>query len=90
MATSWERARLDPASVYDTPESIRDDPGLTRAQKITLLRAWAYDDREDLVAEEEGMMGGPPVDAARVLRVLDELTGGIDTDHTPPTKQGGV
>jgi hypothetical protein len=86
----WERARLDPADVFGSPEAIRDDPDLTREQKIDLLCRWAYDDREVLVAEEEGMVRGEPPAAARVLRILDELTGGFDTEHTPPTKQGGV
>ena len=85
-----ERVRLDPGSVFSSPEELRDHPGMTRDQKIEILRRWAYDASELAVAEEEGMVGGEPSIVARVLSVLDSLTGGYDTEHSPPTKQEGV
>ena len=85
-----EQARLDPSSIFASPESLRDHAGLTQAQKIELLRRWAYDASELAVAEEEGMIGGEPSVLARVLSVLNELTGGYDVEHSPPTKQEGV
>lgn len=85
-----EKARLDPGSVFSSPEALRDHRGLTREQKIEILRRWAYDASELAVAEEEGMIGGEPSQLARVLSVLDSLTGGYDVEHSPPTKQGGV
>jgi hypothetical protein len=83
-------AMQSPSEVYDSPEAIRDDASLSREDKIRLLRSWAYDENELLVAEEEGMGRGEKADVARVLAVLDELTGGFDSEHTPPTKHGGV
>lgn len=85
-----DHARLDPGSVFTTPESLRDHPGLTQAQKIDLLRRWAYDASELAVAEEEGMQNGEDTLLARVLSILNELTGGYDVEHSPPTKQEGV
>jgi hypothetical protein len=86
----FEHARLDPGSVFTSPEDLRDYGGLTRAQKVELLRRWAYDASELAVAEEEGMTGGEPSLLARILSVLDALTGGYDVEHSPPTKQEGV
>ncbi|MEJ2392394.1 MAG: hypothetical protein P8019_13490 [Gammaproteobacteria bacterium] len=85
-----EQARLDPGSLFASPEALRDHAGLTQAQKIELLRRWAYDASELAVAEEEGMNGGEPSILARVLSVLDELADGYDVEHSPPTKQEGV
>ena len=85
-----EKARLDPAAVFTTPEELRDHRALSREQKIEILRRWAYDASELAVAEEEGMGDGEPIMLSRVLRVLDALTGGYDVEHGPPTKQDGV
>ena len=59
-------------------------------QKIEILCRWAYDASELAVAEEEGMTGGETSLLARVLEVLNALTGGYDAEHSPPTKQEGV
>lgn len=85
-----EQARLDPGSVFLSPEELRDHARLTQAQKIEILRRWAYDASELAVAEEEGMMGGESSQLARILSVLDDLTDGYDVEHSPPTKQKGV
>jgi hypothetical protein len=85
-----EKARLDPGSVFGTPRALCDHPGLTREQKIELLRRWAYDASELGVAEEEGMGDGETSLTAQILSALDDLTDGYDTEHSPPTKQKGV
>jgi hypothetical protein len=85
-----DRARLDPGSVFSSPEALRDFRGLTQEQKIELLRRWAYDASELAVAEEEGMTGGEPSQLSGILAVLHALTGGYDVEHSPPTKQKGV
>lgn len=84
------RAKRSPSSVFDTPEAIRDHPDLEPAQKIELLRRWAYDAAELQVAEEEGMGHGERADMVEVLRVLSELGADLDPDHPAPTKQGGI
>jgi hypothetical protein len=85
-----EKAQLDPGSVFSGPEQVRDHAGLTRQQKIEILRRWAYDASELAVAEEEGMVGGELSHIDRVLSALNSLTGGFDVEHSPPTKQKGV
>lgn len=84
------QARLDPSSVFDSPEQVAGHPKLTRAQKIEILRRWEYDESEIAVADEEGMPDGRPLMLDRILRALNELLGDIDTNARPPTKQGGV
>lgn len=90
VEVDFEKALLDPGSVFATPEQLRDYFGLRQEQKIEILRRWAYDASELAVAEEEGMVGGEPSQLARILVALHALTGGYDVEHSPPTKQEGV
>lgn len=85
-----EQAFLDPASVFASPEEVRDHAELTRAQKIEVLRRWEYEESEVAVAEEEGMVDGNPPILRRVLVALEELGAKIDIEHSPPTKQEGI
>ena len=85
-----EQALLDPASVFATPEEVRDHAELTTAQKIEVLRRWEYEESEIAVAEEEGMVDGKPPVLRRVLIALEKLGAEIDMKHSPPTKQGGI
>lgn len=84
-----EKALLDPASVFERPADVFDEPSLTREQKIKILRRWEYDARDLEVAEEENMAGGPPDMLDEILDVLHRLDAGVDVEHSPPTKQGG-
>ena len=85
-----EKAQLDPSSVFKQPHDVIDDQGLTRAQKIDILRRWAYDERELSVAEEENMQGGSDRSAIfeEILKSLLELGVEGDEERQPPTKQG--
>ena len=84
------KALLDPPSVFLTPAEVLADETLTAPQKVEILRRWEYDACEISVAEDEGMpvRGGEMVQ--QILRALHELVGDIDTDKSPPTKQGGL
>lgn len=88
--TELDRARLNPGSVFVSPEQLLRHPGFTKDEKIDLLRRWAYDASELAVAEEEGMMNGESTLQARVLRALHTLSGGANVSYTPPTKHGSV
>lgn len=55
-----EKALLDPAAVFASPEAIVERSDLTSAQTVALLRRWLQDARELSVAEGEGMAGGEP------------------------------
>lgn len=84
-----EKALLDPASVFDTPEEVLKHDDLSKAQKIDILRRWEYDASEIAVAEEEGMQGETPLMLRRVILALEELTGGNWEKYNSPTKQDG-
>lgn len=94
MTIDYEKVLLDPASAFVSPEALLVDENFSPAQKIELLRRWEYDVCEMDVAQEEGM----PVSVAeedknmlsRILEALDTLGADVDSEHTPPTKQGGI
>jgi hypothetical protein len=85
-----DQALLDPGSVFATPEALLLHDGLTKQQKIEILRRWEYDASETCVAVEEGMPDGESDLLRRILLALDQLTGGIDVEHVGPTKQHGI
>ena len=70
----FERIIADPAAAYDIPEKVLKDVRLTKAQKITILKQWAFDAKELQVAEEENMRGNSkPTLLHQVLVVLHQL-----------------
>lgn len=85
----FEKARLDPTSVFQTPEEVLARKDFSRAQKIAILRCWEYDAHEVEVAEEENMSpgaGGEPM-LSRIIDALHKLDAGPDLRHGAPTKQ---
>ena len=84
-----DKALVDPALVFKTPEEVLADNELSREQKIEILQRWEYDVRELQVAEEEGMEGPQPITLDVVLRALRALGAAADTERSAPTKQGG-
>jgi hypothetical protein len=86
---NYDEALLNPAAAFETPEAVLAQEGLSKKQKIEILRRWEYDASEVAVAEEEGMQGEKPLMLRRVALALEELTGGGDTPHAAPTKQDG-
>ena len=88
--TDIKRALLDPTAIFRTPQEVLDVQDLSRKQKIEILRRWEYDVRELQVAEEENMPGPSTVGLDEVLQALHALDAGVDTEHSPPTKEGGV
>ena len=51
----YAKALLDPESVFVAPEDVLTCEGLTKEQKIEVLRRWEYEASEVEVAEEEGI-----------------------------------
>lgn len=85
------RAKLDPASVFHHPADVLNESGLTRLEKIDILKRWAYDEREMAVAEEENMTGvnGDTNNTLdEILKCLLVLGKDSDDPSSPPTKQG--
>ena len=89
-AMDYQKALLDPASIFEGPEEVLEQAELTKDQQIEILRRWAYDANEVAVAEEEGMEGDGPLILQRVLETLDKVSGGVDVRSSGPTKLDGV
>ena len=69
-----ERIIADPASHYQSPTDVLADSRLSREEKITVLKQWAFDARELQVAEEENMRGDfQPSLLQQILIVLHQL-----------------
>ncbi len=85
------KAMLDPTAIFRGPEDVLQRADLTRAQKIEILRRWEYDALQLQVAEEENMGSEQPSDILdRVLQALRALNAASYSEHSPPTKHGGV
>ncbi len=85
---NFDKALLDPASVFPTPDAVCDESNLTRSQKIEVLRRWEYDARELQVAAEENMTGDSSANPlSQVLAALRRLDAENDPDQSSPTKQ---
>ncbi len=67
-----KRALLVPSSVFDGPEAVVTADGLTREQKIEVLRRWEFDVRRMQVADDE-VVDGEPLFLGRVHAALEEL-----------------
>ena len=86
----YQKALLDPDSIFNGPEEVLEQADLTKDQQIEILRRWAYDASELAVAEEEGMVGDAPLILQRVMDALDKISGDSDAAKTGPTKQDSV
>jgi hypothetical protein len=67
-----DKAKLDPQSVFHAPQDVLEAPGLSLAEKKSILARWAADVEALLRATEEGM---PPSDnrsPAELLRAVHE------------------
>ncbi|MCZ6734124.1 MAG: hypothetical protein O7B27_16530 [Gammaproteobacteria bacterium] len=88
--TDIDKAMLNPTAVFRTPEEVLLREDMTREQKVEVLRRWTYDARNLEVAEEENMAGQEPDILDQICRALHSLDAWLDTEHSPPTKQGGA
>jgi len=82
-------ALISPVSVFDFPLEVVGCPGLSRQQKIEILRRWELDARALQRATDENMGGGePPLldEVNRALMMLDPLNSAPDPFGAAPTK----
>jgi hypothetical protein len=85
-----DKAMLEPASVFASPEDVLGHDELTKQQKIDILWRWQYDAAEQSVALEEGMPGEDNDLLRRIMLALGTLGAPLDIEHTGPTKQHGL
>jgi hypothetical protein len=81
-----EKAKLNPAAVFKTPQEIVSSQELSRERKLEILRRWEQDAMSMEVAEEEGMPG-PQLKLLQPIRdALHALDYWPDTEHSSPSK----
>jgi hypothetical protein len=56
--TDIDQKRLNPAAFYGDPEKVLEDAGLSRDEKIEILREWHYDAMRLQESAGENMAGG--------------------------------
>ncbi len=81
-------AMRDPSRHFSSPQAVVKEEGLSREQKIEILRQWEYDARQLDVAEEENMGGGEASQLDQVLAALQELSADRVAEEAHPTKPG--
>ena len=87
-----DKALLDPANVFSSPDEVLNSEDLSRDLKIEILRRWEYDARELQVAEEENMIGTNADILGQIMRALLQLDEESEVDrleHSHSSKQGG-
>ncbi|HEX5607183.1 MAG TPA: hypothetical protein VFY96_11740 [Candidatus Binatia bacterium] len=82
----FEKAKLNPAAVFKSPQEVVSIQELSREQKIEILQQWEQDARLMEVAEEESMPG-PQAKLLQPIRdALHALNYWPDTEHSSPSK----
>jgi hypothetical protein len=82
----FAKAKLNPATVFKSPQEVVSNQELSREQKIEILRQWEQDARLMEVADEESMPG-PQLKLLQPIRdALHALNYWPDTEHLSPSK----
>jgi hypothetical protein len=83
----FEKAKLNPAASFKSPQDVVSNKELSRAQKIEILKRWEEDARAIEVAEEEGMPGQQQPKQLQPIRdALHSLNYFPNPEHFSPTK----
>ena len=86
----FERALMNPAVEFASPEEVLGHPLLSDHQKIEILQRWEYDAANVSVAVEEGMPGPEETLLRRITLALQKLAGPLDLERTGASKQHGL
>ena len=82
----FEKAKLNPAASFKSPQEVVSNQELSREQKIDILQRWEEDATALEVAEEEGMSGPQPKLLQPIRDALHSLDFWPDTEHSSPNK----
>ena len=69
----YEAALKDPGEFFTAPAEVVKAAGLTREQRIEVLKRWDADARLLMVASEENMAGGEPQQLQEVQEAMRSL-----------------
>ena len=73
-----KRARLVPSAMFASPDAVLQFDGLSRAQKIQILRRWEFDVRRTLD-------GDPATPMREVTGILAQVQGALAALGAPAT-----
>ena len=82
----FEKAKLNPAASFKSPQEVVSNQELSHEQKIDILQRWEEDATALEVAEEEGMPGPQPKLLQPIRDALHALNYWPDTEHSSPSK----
>ena len=82
----FEKAKLNAAAVFKSPQEVVATQELSRQQKIEILQRWEQDATAMEVAEEEGMPGPQPKLLQPIRDALHALDFWPHTEHSSPNK----
>jgi hypothetical protein len=77
----YQEALKDPGRFFAGPDEVVNAAGLTREQKIEILKRWEADARLLMVASDENMPGGEPQQLQAVQEAMRAL--GVDPHEGP-------
>lgn len=80
--SNLDKAKLDPASVFETPADVVNAAGLSPEDKRTILVRWETDTVALIRATEEGM---PPADGRASGELLRAVHAALDSLSFPPS-----
>jgi hypothetical protein len=80
----FEKAKLNPATVFNSPQEVVSSQELSREQKIEILRQWEQDARLMEVAEEENMPGPE----SKLLQPIRDALHALN--YWPDTERSGL
>ena len=82
----FNKAKLNPAAVFKSPQEVVSCQELSREQKIEILRQWEQEATSMEVADEESMTGPQPKLLQPIRDALHALNYWPDTEHSSPSK----
>jgi len=85
-ALDVKAAKTNPSKYFETPAEVATYPGLSRQDKIDILRQWETDARLLAVADEENMGGGENSQLGAVTQLL--ITLGDENKQPDADKKG--
>ena len=81
----YNEALKDPGTFFAAPDEVVSAAGLTREQKLEILKRWEADARLLMVASEENMSGGE----AQQLQAVQGAMRALGADPHEGTKDTG-
>ena len=85
-----EQAKNAPEAAFDKPSDVSEHEGLTRGEKLTVLRKWSFEVQRRLDSANEGMLPEPDAyDGAGAVTRDSDLMRDIELEIAKLVKETG-